>query len=150
MTNMNDNQNGQGMAAEKSMRLNDKVALRKLREEMDKALADVAARMGLISLSTGNIRFEGDGTEAKLTVNAKAQSLDGKTTEERAFDQYHSMFGIPASALGSTITRINGQKCKIIGLCPNRRKFPVLVTGDNGKRYLITVPEVQRIVGRAS
>jgi hypothetical protein len=126
------------------MKLNDKTTLNKLRDAIDKALAPVAEEMELTSLKAGNISYDADGLAAKITLKATAKSADGKTKEENDFVRLADIYGLKPERLHQTITHGASDHLKIVGLAPNRSKFPVIVLSwKTNKRLLITAKEVQ-------
>jgi hypothetical protein len=127
------------------MLLNDKVALRDLRERIDAALLDIAVRCELTSLKTGNISFDADGVGARIQVKAVAKRPDGKTREQLDFEKYHAVFDLKPEHLGAKFTR-NGSHFEVIGLMPNRRKYPIVAKNTlTGKRLLFTTDVVPRL-----
>ena len=103
--------------------LNDKIALNKLRDAIDNALRPVCSAFELDSLKSGRISYDGSGTSAKITLNAKAKSADGKTQEEVAFQTYHTLFGFKPEHLHARF-KSNGNEYELIGFMPSRRKYP--------------------------
>jgi hypothetical protein len=130
------------------MQLNDKIALKKLREVIEAQLSAVVETLGLESLKTGNISYDASGTEAKIQVIAKAKREDGRIKEEIDYEKYAEMFGLKLDWLHMSYRRQNGETVEILGLCPNRSKFPVLVVNTKtNKRFLLTIEEVQKKLG---
>lgn len=133
------------------MQLNDKIALKKLREAIDAELRVLTTKLGLTDLRTGNISYDASGCEAKIQVIAKAKRADGKTKEELDFIQYAEMYGMKPEWLHRTFDRRGkrGQEAvEIIGLKLTRSKFPVLVQEQAGDgKFLITIEEVQKKFG---
>lgn len=122
------------------MQLNDKTALRLLRNKIDEALGAVAQECGLSKLQTGHIRYEYDGLSAKITVNAEATAKDGSNADEREFKRYAPLFGLKESDLHRKIT-FGGKRYEIVGLRPNRRKYPVLCRDLNTQKNHLLKPE---------
>jgi hypothetical protein len=134
------------------MRLDDKPTLKKLREAIDAALmlARVPEMFGLTSLKAGRISYDSNGLSAKITLEAEAKSEDGKSKDEVNFEKYAQLFGLKPEWLRSSFKR-GLDSVEIIGLHPNRSKFPVLVrSSETGKNFLITADEVKRKLGAKS
>ena len=130
------------------MQLDDKIALKKLREAIDKALAPVADQLGLTKLRAGNIRYEPSGLSAKITLDAETVGSGGETKEQAAWAQYAQMYGLKPEWLHMSFRRAKGETVEILGLVPSRSKFPVLVTNTaTNKQFLLTIEEVQRKFG---
>jgi hypothetical protein len=133
------------------VRLDKKDDIDKLREAVNQALAPVAAAFGLSKLSSGNVRYESGG--AACTMQLRIETLvDGKSKDELAWETHHRLFDLPADGLHKRFCHGNGrsnEEVEIIGLCPNRFKFPVLVKPTNGSRkpFLLTAEEVRRKLG---
>ena len=134
------------------MQLNDKIALKKLRQLIDEALIDVAKQLNLTDLKTGNISYDASGCEAKIQVIAKSARADGKTKEELDYAQYAEMYGLKPEWLHQVFRHGRGHDAvEIMGLLPSRSKFPVLVQDTaTKKRFLITIEEVQRKFDKAA
>jgi hypothetical protein len=79
-------------------------------------------------------------------------SIDGKTKDEIAWEQYAAMFGLELGWLHQTFEHKRNQVVEIIGLAPTRSRFPVMVkdakTGN--ANILLTIEEVQRKLGNKS
>lgn len=131
------------------MKLDDKIALKKLRERIDAALAPIATEFGLTKLQTGRIGYDIGGMGAKITVEAKCLGSDGQTQEEADYATYCDMYRLKPEWLHQKMLH-HGGMVEIIGLRPNRRRFPVLVQHNDGKKILLTIPEVQRTMGGPS
>jgi hypothetical protein len=124
------------------MQLNNTADLKRLRERIESALANGA---GLASeqfvFKCGNIKFEGDGSSCKVQLSVTRK--DARPEEERRWAEYAEGFGLDPTMIGKQYTRSNGELVEILGLCPNRPKYPVMVRNVAlNRRYLITLEEV--------
>ena len=125
------------------MQLNDKTNLKLLRAAIETALAPVGEHHRL-RFRTAGIRFEGDGTSAKITLEVDALGENGeiKSKSERDFEQYHHFFshvGLKAEHLHQTF-KFNGEPVELVGLRPNADKFPLVVRNNaTGRRFCVGV-----------
>jgi hypothetical protein len=128
----------------------DPAFLTRLRPEMDKALAEVAARHGIV-IKMGNGSYDRSGLlggfKIELAVVQEGQS--GNPTHIRAAIDWNNnaeFFGLKKEWLG-TDTIHKRLPHKIIGLMPSRSKFPVFVLTPDGKEMLLTVEGVRKSFG---
>lgn len=126
-----------------------------LRPELDAAIAAVGAKHGL-SLKIGNGSYEPDGASAKfqLLIGLLQEGDDPSMSVERIkaraeYTRHAAIYGLEPEWLGRTFTRATGEKATIVGLMPNRTKFPVLCTVEGKPRgILLTTNEVKREFGK--
>jgi hypothetical protein len=127
-----------------AIKLNDAVALKILRDRIDKALGLIKAELGLTVLRTGNISYERDGASCRIQVKAET-TVDGKTKEELDFRTYHTLFGLKAHHLHAKFYR-HGEPFEVVGIVPSRRKFPVVAKNViSGKRYFFPTTIVNNL-----
>lgn len=126
-------------------KLNDKTVLRQLRIDIDTALTAIREKYDLTKLHAGNIRFEGDGSEAKIQLHAVARLEAGqKTREQRDFETYAEFYGIARDAFAKVFS-MNGRDVRIVGMDMKKRKYPIVVSEvPSGKRMLTTAEVVAR------
>lgn len=118
----------------------DKISIDKIHREMEAALQPVAAKHGITIVQGGGNYGDLDAT---LKFRLRTHSETGETQEVLDFKQYAGVFGVPAAALGQTITLSDGGTYKVIGLAPRRRKFPVVIENIlTGKRKVATIEAV--------
>jgi hypothetical protein len=122
------------------MMLNDRTSLRILREKIDAALQPLVSDCGLTKLKAGHIRYEGDGLSAKITVLAESAASDGTSRDEREFLRYAPLFNLKPTDLHRKVV-FAGKTYEIIGLRPNRRKYPVLCRNLNSNKIHLLKPE---------
>ncbi len=103
---------------------------KKVRPELDAALVGVAKKYGL-TITAGN------GSYDDTSVTFKVQLvLDGVDKGKEEFDRVAFLFDLKPEDYGREITS-RGRKYKLVGLKPNRPKYPVIGERD-GKRYKLT------------
>lgn len=117
--------------------------LKTLRADIDEALAAVAEKHG-IKLNAGNISFE--PLSCKITCTAEVrETSDGMSPEQKRFEEYAPMFGLSADDYGKWVV-FSGDRWKISGIEPKRRKYPIIVENARGTRKLTTVDGVKRLL----
>lgn len=68
--------------------------------------------------------------------------------EAIAYQRYHGIYNLPADGLGATFT-VRGEEYKIVGLSPNRPKYPVnAVRSADGAPFKFGADTVARLVVR--
>jgi len=100
---------------------------RKLRQAIDENLAEYAAETGLTVAAKG-----ASYTENSVTFKVEFV-LGGVDLNEEEFKETHFLFNLPADAFGKEFT-YGGKKYKLVGLKPNRPKYPILAE-HGGSRY---------------
>lgn len=126
-----------------------KPMLAALRTEMNAALAAVAQKHG-IAINVGNCSFNESTATFKVLVAAGAEG--GESAEHvkaRAdFKAYAMMFGLDPDWIGASF-KSNGTTYTIVGLHPNKRKQPVVVTKDGAPgRFVMSAEDVSLRMSR--
>lgn len=125
----------------------DRAAAKVLAEEVDKALGEVAERLGL-NLKRGNVRFDPTTGECKF---GPVFTLGG----EQGADLAREKFARDLTAISTTITADHfgaefvsmGQKFRLDGVNTRAPKFPFSGTEiATGKRYKFGKSTVERLV----
>jgi hypothetical protein len=128
-----------------------KEILKVLRADINAALVAVGKRHG-VSIAAGNCSFGPLTASFKLEVGVLDGAPEGASPKEikaRAdFTRYCGLFDLKPEWLDKEFT-YGGDTCTVVGLMPNRSKFPVLVKrGD--KRVLLPADAVVFGFQRAS
>lgn len=112
--------------------------LKLLRPKIEAALAAVMAEAGLAcKVTRGTYGGETGSFKLELCVpNESGETDPSLIRAERDFAQYANLFGLKASDLGAEI-KINGKKAKIVGLMPNRPKFPIVARYEGAKDVVL-------------
>jgi len=100
---------------------------RKLRQAIDENLAEYAAETGLTVHARG-ASYQDNSVTFKVEF-----VLDGVDLNEEEFKETHFLFNLPADSFGKEFT-YGGKKYKLVGLKPNRPKYPILAE-HGGSRY---------------
>lgn len=114
----------------------DRPTVRKLSEEAEAALAEVAAKYGL-QLARESGSFAAGHATLKFKFSA--------TTEAGApadFALHAQMLGLPADLYGKTF-KAHGATYTVTEINLRRPRFPVSATGPEGGRYKFTVEAVR-------
>lgn len=123
--------------------------LQNVRADIDKALAEVAKKHGVLLL-LGNARFNEYEANFKLnlsitnesTVAAIDSGLSTKDAKAIADWATHAWLkGLKLEWCGQTFTE-GGTVLKVIGFLPNKRVNNVLVEGKGGGRYVMPAERV--------
>lgn len=123
-----------------------KSSLDTIADALDTELVKLGRRLGLSFKARNGVYSNGlDGTLKIEFVVVVQKGQEGKDPQlikaEAGWSEEARTFGLRPAWLGKTIT-FKGEKVKILGLFPNRPKFPVLVKGD-GKSFLLTAMAVK-------
>ena len=117
--------------------------INEIHRAMFQALSPVAEQYGVTIRRAGG-RFE--PLSATLKFALETTTDNGETQEARDFKEMAHLYDLQPDWLGKTVTCRRG-KATIIGLCPRRSKFPVLLRLDGGKQLLFTVDGIRRQFG---
>ena len=113
------------------------------------ALAGVEEQFGL-KLVTKPGRF----SDTSFTFPIEFATVGGEgivnSLEAENFRRQSHRFGVPADALGTTITLSNGREFKLTGMDPRRRKFPFTGEEANGCRSSISAQSVKYALATAN
>jgi hypothetical protein len=124
----------------------DRAFLKRLRDEIDAALAPIAEEYG-ITLQLGNASFSPDDVTFKL--KGHIIRAPGEMSREAAdYKKYAGDYGLNPNqyALGAKFRHRNST-FEITGLKMSSRKYPVLCRNHNGKTYKFPVDLVKRCMG---
>lgn len=133
--------------AKKRFALNDKTNLRILRQAIEENLAEIAAELG-IEIKTGSISYEGDGTACKVQLKVVAPDETGAIVPqyEKDFAKCWRLFahdGLREEHLHATIVS-RGEEFELVGLMPNRSKFPIVVKNKKTEKVVLMTTVVLR------
>lgn len=95
----------------------------------------------------------GDRLDVRFSAIPSAKNelgLNPNSTEVVDFQRYHALYDINGNALGCSFT-VGKSTYKLVGLAPNRRKFPLVVENAQGdKKLLTTDPRVIQAINQAA
>ena len=114
--------------------------VRRIRMDLQKVLDQFAKDNGLKSVGIGTCRYDSIGFTTKLTVVGDVS----EDTLSVDFDKKASMFGLPNGYYGRTLFYGN-KKYKVVDVNTRARTLPVIVEDDGGKRYKLSVQQVQML-----
>lgn len=98
-----------------------------------------------IAVHCGKASYTDSSVEIRVTFSVMKADGTVETPEKRALDTMGKMYGIDAT-YGQQVL-INGKEVRVIGLCPKRSKYPVLVQdATTEKRTLFTVESINNAV----
>jgi hypothetical protein len=118
--------------------------LKPIRERLEIAVAMIAEETGL-DIKVGSCRFNRHTATYKLEINTVDQ--DGNAFDEDAanFKVFAEDVGLREEDLGKTF--INNRKLyTVTGLKPRNRKYPILATRADGKRFKFPASLVKRLL----
>ena len=110
--------------------------LNDIRQDMEKALMEVAKKHGISNVKIGAITHDNDGFRTKLEVQYDGgESADMKTLKFNA-----SHMGFKPEIAGATI-QYSGKDCKVIGM-----KRTKMLLEIKGKTYTASIDDVKRVL----
>jgi hypothetical protein len=117
----------------------DKPALRKFREDFEKAIASFAKRTG-VAMKLGSASYNESSVTYKLEV-CIADTASGMSSEEalgrKSLDLEGVFFGLTGDDYGRTWKSWDGQTYRLVGIKSSRPKYPVsgvnVITGKGFK-----------------
>lgn len=114
--------------------------LRIVRDEINKALTEIASKYNMVSMQVGAIGFGGSShqvTHFRAKIEAVVEEI------KQAADL--TVLGLPTDAIGKTI-RYQGRDFTITGVNRKKPKFGVQATNSDGKTYNLVTESVIRIL----
>lgn len=110
--------------------------LKAIREDMEKALKDIASKHGIENLKLGAFTHDNDGFRTKLEVQYEGgESADMKTLKFNA-----PYMGFKPEIAGAVI-QYSGKDCKVIGM-----KRTKMLLDIKGKTYTANIDDVKRVL----
>ncbi|RUP37977.1 MAG: hypothetical protein EKK63_13810 [Acinetobacter sp.] len=124
----------------------DKINLRALRPELERALSDVCAKHG-ITATIGSGSFTDLECKFKLILNLEGSGEVKSTAKQADFERYAALYGLEPTDLGKTFI-VGGNSYTITGLSPNRPKFPIDGIRYDGRQFKFPVLTVKIALGK--
>ena len=119
----------------------DRSKVKEIHKDICDALALIAKKHGMSSLSTGTLRF--DDTNFRVTVTGLT-SLDAFTHTKPIVGLGVGDMVHPTSLMGRTFISGNGTRFTVSDYKPNRPKYPIVAKNAAGTAYKFTVDSVKR------
>lgn len=112
----------------------DRQAVRAIAESIEQAVQAVGKQYGII-IKRGNGRFDANSFKLNLECTVLAGADERQAQAERArFEMYARVYGLTPGDLGRTFTR-DAYTYTITDLSPKSKRFPVICTRNDGKRF---------------
>ena len=109
-----------------------------VRAKMEEALATLE-EIG-IHAQTGRISYQDQNATVKVEISVLGDGGEVVDKEALDYDRYRDLHDLPER--GSTFT-VRGSTYTITGFKPRSRKYPVIATRADGKRYKFRLDDVQ-------
>jgi len=121
----------------------DRATVRSMIDEMETALQTVASKHG-ITIKRKSCTYRDNCMPVPFELRIERVTEDGnvETPESRAYTLRAQLFGLKPEWLFESFTNSSGQRFKIVGLVPRRRKFPVVVKANDGRNYKMAAAQV--------
>ena len=120
----------------------DRSKIKEIHKDVNDALALIAKKHGMSSLSTGTLRF--DETNFRVTVTGIA-GLDAFMNNNKPIETLSlSDLVNPRTLIGKTFIATNGNKFTVVDYKANRPKYPIVASNAAGTLYKFTVESVKR------
>jgi len=127
------------------MKTFDKTTLKVLREDINKALEQVAQTHG-ITIHAGNCSYDSELCTFKLGCQIEgALSQTEKDLEDELAYRLTSSFKLSLDR--SKVGKLEGREYTLIGYKTRARKRPFVVLGKNGKQYVIDERTAEKLFG---
>lgn len=122
------------MALIKKVNIMKRNDLKEIREDINKALAEVGEKHG-IQFEFNNIRFDSNSFRTTLKAYEVGENADDDAAARVKFEKHAHKFGLNKSDFGSKFG-FRGKTYKVCGIKPKARKYPVVAELEStGKRY---------------
>ena len=122
----------------------DKLNLKEVRDEIDKALIPVGQRFG-ITLNIENINYTPAQFSTKLKGLIATQQATGggkDAANQTAFEMNCERFGLLPTDFGLTFLT-NGDRYTVVGINAKAPKYPIICEKEDGSRYRLTARTVK-------
>ena len=119
----------------------DRNVCRILRERLDAALVGLGEELG-VSIRAGHISFSPGNANVKLEVAVILPDGTVQTEEIEDFQALAELYGLKKGDLGRTFQK-GSHAYTISGMKPKSRKYPILATRDDGRRFKFPVSTVK-------
>ena len=124
------------------MTIIDKPFLKKIRPEIEAALAEVGKRFG-VELTLGNASYADTYATFKLNVATIGDNGELNTKKAEEFKRYAPAYGLKSDDFGREF-RSNGDRFKITGLNTRAHRHPVIAESlSNGKEYKFSLENIK-------
>ncbi len=118
-----------------------------LHQEIDAALATIAAKYGLAFLQSGRLTYSGTEFNTKLTGKTASDtvSVSGVSISTVARNAAQS-YGLPADIFDRDVV-LQGTVFKIVDINPKKPKNCISIRNDNGTQYVTSLATIKRAIG---
>lgn len=114
-----------------------------LRQEIEAALAPIAAKYGTKAITT-NIKYDDITTDVVVSFRTET---DDKSAEQFNFEKYARAYGFMPEDFGFTFTHDN-KTYKFVSFKTTARKYPCICDCSDGKQYAYEVGAMMEIMKR--
>ena len=114
-----------------------------LRQEIEAALAPIAAKYGTKAITT-SIKYDDITTD--VVVSFRTESAE-KSAEQFNFEKYATMYGFKPEDFGFTFVH-SGKTYKFVSFKTTARKYPCICDCSDGKQYAYEVAAMLEIMRR--
>jgi hypothetical protein len=102
--------------------------VKEIRKQVNAGLVELGERLGL-KINAGNASYSNNEITFKL-----ACTIEGFNPDKEDFETYCYMFDLKPSDYGKPF-RANGRSFLLVGIKPNRPKYPIIGEDSGGKRF---------------
>lgn len=120
----------------------DKIEFENFRRSIKAAVESVEKEYG-VEVDFGNISYE----QNKFTIKTTVFNGSAEENVKNNFFKYANLYGFEPEDLGKEFV-FDKEKVKIVGFEPSRRKYPVVVEGEKGNKFLITIAGAKKALGK--
>lgn len=114
-----------------------------LREEIEKALAPIAAKYNC-EVSAGNIKYDDISTNVAITFNSVA---DGKSADQLNFEKYATAYGFAPTDYGFEFD-YNKKHYVFTSFRPTARKYSCICQCEDGHTVCFTDDAIKFMMGQ--
>ena len=116
-----------------------------VQKEIMKAMKEVEKKLDVKIISDGGSYNLTEGT-LKFKVTEIGEKLENSMRDE--YNRYCPLFGMKEEWFNKEVTfPDNGDRYKIAGIAPNRRKYPIILQSlTSDKRILVTVEYIKELL----
>ena len=114
-----------------------------LRQEIEAALAPIAAKYGTKAITT-SIKYDDIITD--VVVSFRTETAE-KSAEQFNFDKHATMYGFKPEDFGFTFSN-GGKTYKFVSFKTSARKYPCICDCSDGKQYAYEVAAMLEIMRR--
>jgi len=118
-----------------------------IHQEIDAALAAIAAKYGLASIQSGGLRYSGNEFNTKITAKTASETVSVSGVAISAVARRAaSAYGLPDDIFDRDVV-LQGTAFKIVDINPKKPKNCIVIRNERGTQYITSLTSVKQAIG---